>query len=757
MRKQLAALCLALFVSFGLLQPSSDWISEVVDWFVDAIPIGLLAVPDTTITSGPSDGSTAASPVNFSFSGAPSDGFYQCKMDSASFSRCTSPKGYTLSNGAHSFQVRALAANGTADKTPATRSFTIGATGGTPVTDTFGDTVGTSGATVDAMADTDDGRVQKLSTAYPPTGTVGRDMTGTTIVPARNFATPNYTVRNGIVKWNTSSIPDSNTVTSAKLKIRVTGKGSMVGDLWGECYVFDGTDADYTATPSSSAFTATPASLSTSVSNEITISNPATCVNKTGSTGIRLHMQDRGTPTANDQVTIASVEGDNATNNAHEPQLVVTHEPPAPPSGDAPISGLGTMSVAAGTLPVDDSGNAIDAASDCTHRIQRGSNDNTTVTGTGTSADPWVGRDAWKNLVTATDAGEILCVDGPAGGNGNGVYDVNGPITGNGLDTDTGEYMASIGTGDSGTGESNRTIYTSTPGTGRAELVGGILVNDGINFFTIHGLKVDGSGATTSTGVNNQGRINNFAPIRWRGDNGKLLDNELYHSRHRSAAEDALPSAPNLAVCLQLGAGSSQTANNTQITGNWIHNCGVFADFFDSGQETVNGNTWTGNADNHCFYPSAAVTFTFQNNLLHDCAESGINFYPNPDSATIQNNIIVRGGPNTLLHSASSSPAGANNVLQNNVFAYPRDGVNINRSSGSGTLTDNCFWLYSGSGSGTTTTGWTVTGSVTADPGFTNIPANTTAGSDDMTDNYTMTSGTCKDKLTVAQTTSPDP
>jgi hypothetical protein len=83
--------------------------------------------PQTTIDSGPS-GLTNDSTPSFGFSSEQGASF-QCRVDSASFAGCTSP--YTsaaLSDGAHSFEVRASDGVGNVDATPASRSFTVDTT-----------------------------------------------------------------------------------------------------------------------------------------------------------------------------------------------------------------------------------------------------------------------------------------------------------------------------------------------------------------------------------------------------------------------------------------------------------------------------------------------------------------------------------------------------------------------------------------------------------------------------------------------------
>jgi hypothetical protein len=84
--------------------------------------------PDTSITSGPVDGSSTSTSVSFSFSGADNVGVtgYECSLDAAPFSACSSPEAYSgLSAGTHTFSVHALDAAGNVDPTPAIRTWTV--------------------------------------------------------------------------------------------------------------------------------------------------------------------------------------------------------------------------------------------------------------------------------------------------------------------------------------------------------------------------------------------------------------------------------------------------------------------------------------------------------------------------------------------------------------------------------------------------------------------------------------------------------
>ena len=81
--------------------------------------------PDTTIDSGP-QGFVASDSAAFAFSSQDSTASFQCNLDGSSFSGCTSPQQYTgLTDGAHTFEVRAKDTSGNLDATPASRSWTV--------------------------------------------------------------------------------------------------------------------------------------------------------------------------------------------------------------------------------------------------------------------------------------------------------------------------------------------------------------------------------------------------------------------------------------------------------------------------------------------------------------------------------------------------------------------------------------------------------------------------------------------------------
>ena len=81
--------------------------------------------PDTQIDAGPSGPTSDATPT-FTFSSNDESATFECQVDGAGFSPCSSP--FTtnpLSDGPHTFEVRAIDASANPDLIPASRSFTV--------------------------------------------------------------------------------------------------------------------------------------------------------------------------------------------------------------------------------------------------------------------------------------------------------------------------------------------------------------------------------------------------------------------------------------------------------------------------------------------------------------------------------------------------------------------------------------------------------------------------------------------------------
>lgn len=88
-------------------------------------PPGDTTPPDTAITANPPSLTNSTS-ASFSFTSTEPNSTFECSLDSGAYSSCTSPRSYTgLSNGSHTFNVRAKDAAGNIDPTPASFTWTV--------------------------------------------------------------------------------------------------------------------------------------------------------------------------------------------------------------------------------------------------------------------------------------------------------------------------------------------------------------------------------------------------------------------------------------------------------------------------------------------------------------------------------------------------------------------------------------------------------------------------------------------------------
>jgi hypothetical protein len=91
-------------------------------WTIDTTP------PDTAITAQPPN-PAAANSGNFTFFSTETGSTFQCKVDGAAYTPCSSPYSFSgLTNASHTFSVRALDALGNTDPTPASYTWTVNVT-----------------------------------------------------------------------------------------------------------------------------------------------------------------------------------------------------------------------------------------------------------------------------------------------------------------------------------------------------------------------------------------------------------------------------------------------------------------------------------------------------------------------------------------------------------------------------------------------------------------------------------------------------
>lgn len=164
-----------------------------------------------------------------------------------------------------------------------------------------GPTVATAAFAVSASGD--DGDVERGSASYPPTSTSSSYVqVGDATVMVRRSSTPwSYQpVRVALLRFDTSSLPDGATITSAQLQLAVTGKSStdrrnLVAEWYpGTSWPADSTD--WTVSDSSSAHAGTPLD-SISVGQQVSFPlQNLSSIDRMGSTALRVHVSGAATP-----------------------------------------------------------------------------------------------------------------------------------------------------------------------------------------------------------------------------------------------------------------------------------------------------------------------------------------------------------------------------------------------------------------------------------------------------------------------------
>lgn len=171
-----------------------------------------------------------------------------------------------------------------------------------------------------------DDYIAARSDTYPPTlsDTISRAPADSYCFPARSKegVSPIYRIQCALMKWDTSSLPDTAVVTGATLRFsnEFAADDGDARNITGDWYVWVNTNADWSQTALTTAFSVDLTTVAAVGSRDITLSNARDNVSVTGTTGLRLHI-DGVQPNFANAPYIAS--GNHAT--LDKPQLIVDY------------------------------------------------------------------------------------------------------------------------------------------------------------------------------------------------------------------------------------------------------------------------------------------------------------------------------------------------------------------------------------------------------------------------------------------------
>ncbi len=212
---------------------NADQFPASFTWTVDTTP------PETTIDTHPSNPSGLAS-ASFGFTandGVGTEGAgFECKLDGGSFATCVSPQGYTgLSDGSHTFRVRAIDAAGNADPTPASYTWVIDRAGPTLIPTVTPDPVNLGGTAIASAGAIDPSGVASSSCGPIDTSTVGVKTvtcTATDRLGNTSSKTVSYTVKYRFLGFD-SPIPQSSYKAGSTIPVKfalANNAGTKISD-----------------------------------------------------------------------------------------------------------------------------------------------------------------------------------------------------------------------------------------------------------------------------------------------------------------------------------------------------------------------------------------------------------------------------------------------------------------------------------------------------------------------------------------------
>jgi hypothetical protein len=171
----------------------------------------------------------------------------------------------------------------------------------------------------------DDGSIYQVGTSYPTNGSITQYFDHTVVFHGRHtFGAGSFETDAGFFRWDTSSIPNDATITSASFRgycsERISDDALSFVMGWGSWTPANG---DFSSTPSTNAHAGTAVtSLALNDYNTLALQNAAANVNTTGTTYLKSWISQRASdaaPTGINSVQFASFE--HATHDP--PQLIV--------------------------------------------------------------------------------------------------------------------------------------------------------------------------------------------------------------------------------------------------------------------------------------------------------------------------------------------------------------------------------------------------------------------------------------------------
>ena len=174
------------------------------------------------------------------------------------------------------------------------------------------------------------------------------------------------------------------------------------------------------------------------------------------------------------------------------------------------------------------------------------------------------------------------------------------------------------------------------------ELRGTFEVN--ADWVTVQGLRIDGSYGPLIEGMPyDPTEVHTRPAIEVNASHTRWIGNDVSNRRSKDRAGQ--------------GVSVSEGATDTALIGNHIHHAGQIPP--DNHQ--------------HCIYAGQTTNLLMRGNIIYECADRGLQMYPNADNGLIERNIFAYNGGAAVHFSGKGTQTSDNNVVRNNVITHTDD------------------------------------------------------------------------------------
>jgi hypothetical protein len=172
-------------------------------------------------------------------------------------------------------------------------------------------------------------------------------------------------------------------------------------------------------------------------------------------------------------------------------------------------------------------------------------------------------------------------------------------------------------------------------------------IEAGAPWVAVEGLRIDGSyGPLVMSAPYDPAEVHTRPAIEINASHTRWIGNDVSNRRSSNDQDHA-----------GQGVSISEGATDTRLIGNRIHHAGQLP------------------SDNHqhCIYAGRTTNLLMRGNFIYECADRGLQMYPNADNGLIERNTFAYNGGVAVHFSGRGTQTSDNNLVRNNVITHTDD------------------------------------------------------------------------------------